>query len=521
MATTAYDDVGYPGGVFVQTHPARLAAIARLHGVPAASPAECRVLEIGTADGGNLLPLALTYPRSEFVGCDLAGSAVARGLADRDALGARNLTLLTADLCTLPDSLGPFDYVIAHGVFSWVPEPVRDGLLALCRRTLAPHGVAYLSYNALPGGYVSQMLADMMKYHVRRMPDPSEQIGQARMLMKVVADGTNVPGPMGEMYKAEARKVIDTFGDAVLYHDDLAAVTRRYYFHEVATLADRHGLRFLGEADYHEMTNLAFPPVAAAVLDNFAKNDRIQEEQYRDFLCLRRFRQTLFVKNEVEVERPARTAEVATFHVFAPPLTPERPDPDYTPGVNVAFDTAKGSRVTLDHPLAKAVLYALAEAPNRPVPVADVIAAAARRVGTDPVDVSAEARNAVLAMLFQAFQVGLVHLAVDPPIFPRRAGPKPRLWPLARHKLEAGSKTVPTLRHNMVDLETPVTRQLVLACDGTRDRDAILDRVTDWAASQPPVDGQPARTRDEIRAGFAADLEGGLQKAADLGLLVE
>ena len=238
--------------------------------------------------------------------------------------------------------------------------------------------------------------------------------------------------------------------------------------------------------------------------------------------CLRRrFRQTLFVKKEVKVETPARIAEVAAFHISAHPLTPELPEPDYSPRVPIAFDTEKGSRVTVDHPLAKAALYELADVPNRPIPVTDLIAAAARRIDTDPADVSEGSRNAVLAMLFQSFQVGMVHLAVDPPHFARHAGPKPRLWSLARHKLEAGSEAVPTLRHGIVRLETAITRQLLLACDGIRDHAAILEYISDWAASQPAAENRPIQTREELRTALAGELEAGLQKAADLALLVE
>jgi SAM-dependent methyltransferase len=517
MATTAYDVVEYPGGVFAQTHPARLAAIARLHGVPAAAPGRCRLLELGTSDGGNLLPLAVAYPASEFVGCDLAETAVAKGLADRDALGLKNLTLLAGDLRDLPDSLGPFDYVIAHGVFSWVPDAVRDGLLGLCRRLLAPHGVAYVSYNALPGGHIAQMVADMMRYHTRRMPDPQEKISQARRLMKLVADGTPVPGPLGDVLRQEAGNIVDQYGDAVVYHDDLATMNRRYFFHEVAELADRHGLQFLAEADYHEMSNFAFPPAVAAVLDELGKVDRIEEEQYRDFLRLRRFRQTLFVRQGVEVVTPARVSAVAELHVSANPMTPESPDPDLSPGVAVRFETEKGSRVTVDHPLPKAALLELSRAPHRPKPVAAVIETAAGRLGQSAVPEAG--RNAVLSMLLQSYQVGLVRLTLDPPAFATRPGPTPELWPLARYELETGGATVTTLRHVTAHIDTPLTRELVLACDGRRDHTAILDRVADWATTLPPGDG-PVRTREELRSALAVQLEAGLQKAADLALFV-
>jgi tRNA G46 methylase TrmB len=96
--STAYDAVSYPGLPFAQTHPDRLATIASLYGFPAASPERCRVLELGCADGGNLIPMAYVLPESTFVGLDAAGSAVARGREQIATLGLTNVTLLHADL---------------------------------------------------------------------------------------------------------------------------------------------------------------------------------------------------------------------------------------------------------------------------------------------------------------------------------------------------------------------------------------------------------------------------------------
>ena len=59
------------------------------------------------------------------MGCDLAGRPIAAGRRIAAALGLSNLTLVHADMRALPAALGEFDYVIAHGVYSWVPANVR------------------------------------------------------------------------------------------------------------------------------------------------------------------------------------------------------------------------------------------------------------------------------------------------------------------------------------------------------------------------------------------------------------
>src|SRR5688500_10900836 len=136
-ARAAYAEVPYPGLAFPQSHPDRLATNALLMGMKPAAPEDCRVLELGCGDGGNLIPMAAALEGSEFVGLDLEPSAIARATERAAALGARNATFVAEDLATLdPEQLGRFDYVVAHGVYSWVPRTVADRLLAVCRAVL-------------------------------------------------------------------------------------------------------------------------------------------------------------------------------------------------------------------------------------------------------------------------------------------------------------------------------------------------------------------------------------------------
>src|SRR5437764_4888582 len=185
----SYDVVDYPSHPLPQAHPDRLATLATLFGLRPAPVERCRVLEIGCGSGGHLLSLALQLPESRFVGVDLSETAIAHGNQARQALGLHNLTLHHADLMEFAPEDGPFDYVIAHGFYSWVPAAVRDRLLALSRAVLAPHGVVYVSYNTLPGCHLRRMLREMMLFHVRNLTDPEERIDQALALTRFLAEG--------------------------------------------------------------------------------------------------------------------------------------------------------------------------------------------------------------------------------------------------------------------------------------------------------------------------------------------
>jgi len=164
-AQSPYDDVPYGASAHASTHPDRLATIATLFGMAPAPVERCRFLEIACGDAGNLIPMAYELPRSEFVGFDLAARPIEMGERAAARLGLSNVTLSRLDLNDFPPSAGRFDYIVAHGLYSWVPGPVRDRLLALIGAHLAPHGVAFVSYNVYPGCYVRRMLWEMLKFH--------------------------------------------------------------------------------------------------------------------------------------------------------------------------------------------------------------------------------------------------------------------------------------------------------------------------------------------------------------------
>ena len=134
---TLYDEVEYPSRSFSQTHPERAAAIGTLLGMSPPAPATCRVLEVGCGSGWNLIPMAAALPQARIFGFDLAASAIDAANRDAELLGLKNLRFEHLDLMDFPADLGPFDYIIAHGFYSWVPAPVRLKLLDLCREQIS------------------------------------------------------------------------------------------------------------------------------------------------------------------------------------------------------------------------------------------------------------------------------------------------------------------------------------------------------------------------------------------------
>src|SRR3954453_8985335 len=147
VADNLYDLVTYRTIPRRQTHPDRLAAIAQLFGMRPAPVAGCRVLEIGCGNAANLIPMAYHFPNSRFTGIDLAAVPIAEAVAVAAELELFNIDLRAGNLCDLGAADGEFDYIFAHGLYSWIPFDVRDRLMAVCGERLAPQGVAFVSYN--------------------------------------------------------------------------------------------------------------------------------------------------------------------------------------------------------------------------------------------------------------------------------------------------------------------------------------------------------------------------------------
>jgi SAM-dependent methyltransferase len=473
-ASTAYDTVVYPSRCYPQTHPDRLATLATLFGMWPAPVENCRVLELGCGDGGNLLAMAFALPGSAFVGVDLAPSAIARANDEARALGLANIEFHCADLLDWSPPGGAFDYVIAHGLISWVPDAVRLRVFELCRDRLAPRGVAYVSYNALPGWHIRGMLREMMLFHAQHFPDPAQKMAQAKAFLRLLLAGHATENAYTAVVKTEAQRILDRGADALLFHDDLAEINRPFCLHEFAALAGQHGLQFLAEADFFEMQDSIFGPPVVDALRQLGGNV-VLKEQYLDFLKCRRFRQTLLCREDVPLSRELKPGVVRQF-LIASQAKPESPSPDLSAGAVVGF-TRAGATMQVDEPLTKAAMLELLAAWPRALPFGELVAAARRRLGQAPAEDSDGGGERLAEAMLAAYAAAVVELHVYQPPWAVTRGGRPVLSPLARFQLANGREAVTSLRHADTRVDSPVLRAIFLLLDGSRDTAAVATEL--------------------------------------------
>ena len=477
-AASSYDAVPYSVHAFAQTRPDRLATVAALFGLESPDPQQCRVLELGCASGGNLIPMAAGNPQSRFVGIDLSARQIADGQAVLRELGLGNVELREGSILDIDDSLGQFDYVLAHGVYSWVPPAVQERILEICARNLSPRGVAYVSYNTYPGWHARGAVREMLWYHTQRFADPLTRIREARALLVFMARAMpGAGGAFGTLLRQELALLLAT-PDTYLLHEHLEEFNEPLYFHQFAQRAAACGLQYLGETQVGTMVAGRLGADTEKTLRQISP-DLLHMEQYMDFLRNRMFRQTLLCHAEVRLERALRPEAVMRFHVSSS-AKPVSAAPEVRSDGGEAFAGGSKQKLTTRDPLMKGAMVWLWERAPASAPFDAVLEAARERAG---VASAPEQAMQLATRLLHCYVSQLVDFSLAPPKSCEQVSERPIASPYARLRARQGDR-VTNLRLETVTMSEP-TRLVLQHLDGRHDRAALESLVIEWLATLP------------------------------------
>lgn len=488
QATTNYESVPYLSQSFSFTHPARLAATARLFGLDAAPSNVARILELGCASGINLAGLALSLPGSELIGVDLSETQVDAGKEVIKELGLSNVTLERLDIKDVGARFGTFDYIICHGVFSWVPQELQQNILETCRSQLNPHGVAYISYNTLPGWYPRKMIRDMLLYHAEQFRDSEMFIPQARSMVTLLQRSLrSVDAPLA-VYLRNSLTQIDNHPDWYLRHDVLEETNEPLYFHAFAAMAEAAGLQYLGDAELSKMVDFGFPEDVRKALHLIA-DDIVRFEQYLDFLWNRGFRRSLLCHADRELTREQAPSRVAGLHAASPlkrtgTLIPK----DGTRDV-IRLENPSGGFIETNDPYIVHALETLENSWPQSVSFDDLYSAAqdslAEKYAPTPEAAAAERDHLALGIWNLASR-GLLELSDTPLPFTTEVSATPAVSALARAQVEQGLLEVSSIRNEVVAL-SPNEARLLSQMDGTRTASALRERLIELGVPETDV----------------------------------
>ncbi len=514
----SYDQVPYESFAMPDTHPDYLATLGHLLGVQAAAPECCRVLELGAAAGGNLIPMAFGLPGSTFVGVELGAEQARRGQGMIAELGLRNVRLLHQDILDVDEAQGAFDYILVHGVYSWVPEPVQGRILSLCGHLLAPHGIAYVSYNVLPGWRSRSMLRDMLLYRTRGAAPVGERLARARDLLDVLAAGFgDDPRPEAEVLRREV-EYLRKARASYLYHEYLEETNAPVLFGDFLRCAEGQGLRYLADTQLHTMFASTLGAAAQAVLEGI--EPQAEQEQAMDFLTLRPFRRTLLVRADVEPDLEIDLERLYDYRLYADlkPIEPMALDLVQSQ----TYASAAGGRFQVEHPLTKAMLRELAAVYPNASPLALLLEQAQVAVKAGDGGPHANDTDACLGEVFSLFASQALRLTGRSATWPTLVSDRPCATALARAQAAAGEGHAATARHRSLDLDA-VSARLLALLDGSRDRAALAAELARLIGTEPALAAGMTLSRSDgsgQEAVIGANLERLLRVYAREGLLV-
>jgi SAM-dependent methyltransferase len=462
---SAYDVNAYPSGVYPQAQISRLATVAALCGMRAPDLSSCRVLEVGCNRGLHLINMALRYPGAQFVGIDVSETAIARATEMVEALELANISFRVADLTQLSGRYGECDYLIAHGVYSWVAQPVREKLLELAGRVLAENGLVFISLNVYPGWHIRGMVAEMMRMHTEGVADPRTRHKEGVAFLATLLRSLPEDDPYRSAVSAEAETFFKK-NPMIAWFDEFSAENSPVYFTDFMRHAAAHGLQYVSDTDpvRNRLTG-----EGRDLVDSIS--DPVMREQYIDFFQLARFREVVLCRDAAVLDR-SRLEENLTRMYFGLPLSPAG---------EIAVDDDSQARfvgprdlaVTVTQPFIKAALL-------------ELVSAWPGRLHFDEIELRASARSgraepesrALLASIFSKMLApGLLEADITPYPHAVAIADRPVASRLARIQAAANGSEVVSFRHTTVEMDDEAARVLLRFLDGTRDRQELLETL--------------------------------------------
>lgn len=516
-ADNSYDRVPYPSWPFAQSHPDRIASIALLLGLDPPPVATAAVLELGCASGGNLIPMAEMYPKGHFVGIDMSGREIEDGQHRIASLGLTNIELHQQDIMEFPLDGSPFDYIIAHGVFSWVPRPVQDQIFAISQHRLSDRGLAYISYNTFPGWRMRGMIRDMVTYHASQFHEPEKQIYQARALLQFLAESVSTDTPYGAFLKQELG-IFQRVADEYVFHDHLEGVNEPVYFHEFMSRANQFGLQYVGEPNLKDMATSRFSAEVEETLHRISK-DIVQVEQYMDFLKNRTFRQTLLCKEHHTVDRSLAPTHAGRLS-FASPL--QRVDEQDEHGNSVIAFHHKGVRVTSDRQSLVLALELLGKSWPHWIAFEEIVEYCQKNSDSRMSEQLAgiDLASDVAQHLVRCYASGVATIHATSPQFVRTISDRPLVASLVRQQAMLEHR-VTNRRHEVVKLND-IAQRIVRLLDGKHSFDMIQSEIKRQIQSgelEFTVDGEQI-PEEQLDAKCHQVLQSTLAHLCDASLLV-
>lgn len=300
MQQTIYKELGYKSYPFPFTTPAYLEAYGTLVGLNTPPAKTARVLELGATYGGNIISQAVHNPEATFVGIELSQDQVEKGNKIISDAKLDNVSLIQGDIMNFDETLGTFDYIIAHGFYSWISDEMKDKLLDIISNHLADNGIAYVSYNTYPGWHTMEEVRQLMLFANRGHDELThkEKVLRGKTVGSLVGSQILNYDNLKERnskFLGALRSVMQK-DDYYVGHDHLEPHNDPCYFYQFNDHLKAHNLTYVCDADLTLSMVRTYDESIADKLEKLAPNSQVDQEQYLDFMLDTTFRKSIICK---------------------------------------------------------------------------------------------------------------------------------------------------------------------------------------------------------------------------------
>ena len=358
---TDYESTPYHDQSFQEFDLSRLLGFAELFGLrdPGCGPGELRVLDLGCASGAHLRDQAVRHPGARFDGIDFSATEIEIGQKAIVEAGLSNIELVQADLRAIEVDSEAYDLVLCHGVFSWVPDEVKERIFLLARQALKPAGVAAIAYLTYPGWKQLEAFRELLMMRAHSSRPAADRVRESALLLRLLRESYDA-APNDVHAKSLSRMVerMQKSSSNAFLHDELGAVHDPCYFMQFAEWAEECGLRYLAETDLGTMVAEGLDPVTEPILDALAPTF-LETQQWVDFAVNRSGRSSLLVRSDQSPGRVftgerLRALRFGTLWWNVTALNRRSGEPD-------VFESPQGRRVEIEDPGVKSVLLRLCD----------------------------------------------------------------------------------------------------------------------------------------------------------------
>lgn len=515
---TPYDETPYDSYPYAQSSPEKLATIGTLFGMNPPNIETARVLELGSAEGGNIIPHAVHYPKGYYVGVDLSKKQIDSGLEIIKSLGLKNIELKHCSITDIDESFGKFDYIICHGVISWVPDFVKEKIFEIANKNLSENGIAYISYNTLPGWNMVRTIREMMLYHSKDFAS-TDKVSQARALLNFVKEsleGSNIP--YAKVLKQEA-ELLANQGDHYIRHEHLEDENKQFYFNEFMQKAAKHKMQYVGDASISSMYLGNMGESIASKLQGI--NDIVRTEQYMDFINNRRFRSTLLCHNNVKLNRSLNNEDVRKF-ALSLDITPEKElagvDLESNEVLKFFFKGNKDQNISTSSPWLKAIFYVFIENKGYPLAFKTIVEKASKKFKDNR---SSQIEIDLLANAMNLIMKGYIEISLNSIDREQVKIHKPKITKIAQYQAEKPNNNWITNLSHMPIAITVFDKFALKYMDGKNTKEQILDHLIDDVKNGKITlhkDQQKMEIESEIKKELSVHLDNTIERLSMQGV---